>query len=220
MSARIPVWREASGRYERVGSIRDTTQGPVFAYETDYAGEAISVRMPVRAQAYDTHATRTFFSALSPEGDARRDLLRSLHMGGERYTELLEALNEESMGALLFGDLNAAECGQRYEEVEKDFFEAFSREPRTTSISIVGKTRVSIAGAMAKVGLYRNEEDGRWFLPMGAAPSTHIVKAGDDELFPDEVTNEALCLLAATLCDLPTEDFELVGTQGSPLLVR
>ena len=66
---------------------------------------------------------------------------------------------------------------------------------------------------MAKIGLYRDPTDGAWYIPSGAAPSTHIVKAGS-ESFPHETLNEAVCLETARLCGFDVVDFELMDVGG------
>lgn len=53
---------------------------------------------------------------------------------------------------------------------------------------------MSQTGASGKVGLYYDEE--KWYLPIGEAPSTHIVKQSHVRL-KRIVANEQLCLLTA-----------------------
>lgn len=219
MNERIHVWRDAYGKYEHVGLIEAEDDHVRFRYDSGYCGPAISVRLPVREGPFPERDTEVFFSALVPEGQTRIDFLDALRAGRGEYSPLLERLNDESSGGLVFSTDDGEPGARRsYAPLDLQAFEQLARTPGPVAADIVGKTRLSLAGAMAKVGLYRDPMTGEWLLPKGTAPSTHIVKAGDDRLFPQEILNEALCLELARLCDLPVEGFELVGTDAGPLL--
>ena len=219
MNERIHVWRDVYGAYEHVGLIEAMEDHARFRYDGGYCGPAVSVRLPVRKEPFSERDTEVFFSALVPEGQTRIDFLDALRAGRNEYSPLLERLNNESSGGLVFstGDMEPG-AGRAYIPLDSNTFEELARTPGPIAEDIVGKTRLSLAGAMAKIGLYRDPKTGEWFLPEGTAPSTHIVKAGDDRLFPHEILNEALCLELARLCDLPVEEFELIGTDAGPLL--
>lgn len=219
MNERIHVWRDAYTAYEHVGTISAYEDHVTFAYAGDYQGPAISYRLPVRVEPFSERETEVFFSALVPEGQTRVDFLDALRANRNEYAPLIERLNNESSGGLVFssGDEMPGTV-ERYSPLEQQFFERLAKVPRQTATEAVGKTRLSLAGAMAKVGLYRDETSGRWLYPEGSAPSTHIVKAGDAERFPHEILNEALCLETARLCELPVESYELIPTESNPLL--
>lgn len=219
MNERIHVWRDAYGAYEHVGLIEAIEDHARFRYDVDYRGPAISVRLPVRDELFSERDTEVFFSALVPEGQTRIDFLDALRAGRSEYSPLLGRLNNESSGGLVFSTADEEPGPRRaYTHLDLSILERLARTPEPVAMDIVGKTRLSLAGAMAKVGLYRDPITGAWFLPEGTASSTHIVKAGNHQLFPQEILNEALCLELARLCDLPVEEFELVGTDAGPLL--
>lgn len=83
------------------------------------------------------------------------------------------------------------------------------------------KSRISLAGAQSKIGLYLapGSKERAWFLPRGAALSTHILKACNS-VCPNETVNEAICLRAARLFEIDTPDCFLIRTGGTaPILV-
>lgn len=83
------------------------------------------------------------------------------------------------------------------------------------------KSRISLAGAQSKIGLYLapGSKERAWFLPRGAAPSTHILKACNS-VYPNETVNEAICLRAARLFEIDTPDCFLIRAGGTaPILV-
>lgn len=61
---------------------------------------------------------------------------------------------------------------------------------------MVTKSHLSLTGASGKVGLYYDKTLKDWYLPIGSAPSTHIVKQSHVRL-DGIVTNEQLCLMTA-----------------------
>ena len=143
-----------------------------------------------------------------------------LHAGRDEFAPFLERLNDESVGALLFsaGDEPPYRAAA-YEEAGSSFLEELAYRPLETAVRTMGATRLSLSGAMAKVGLFRDAGSGRWYFPLGGAPSTHILKAADGKRFPLETVNEALCPGAARRCGLPAASCELVDCgAGEPLL--
>jgi len=214
---KLVVWRDCYGAYEKVGSLFRGNSGWEFAYSPEYAGQAISARLPVRESAFSPQETSAFFSALSPEGPVKATFLRELHAEGAEYEPLLRRLNDESQGGLVFSvEGETPGLHASYQPLDWEFFERFAASPRTIAFETMGKARLSLAGAKAKVGLYRSP-DGRWFLPLGAAPSNCIVKAGGDA-FPFEVINEALCLETARRCDYDVPTLDVLHTKSGPLL--
>ena len=215
--ASLQVWRDLYTHYEHVGSLAPTESGWRFEYDADYSGQPISVRLPVRPGSFSEEDTRIFFSALSPEGSARAGLLRELRASPDEYEPLIRRLNDESQGALVFTvDDVAPGSSARYEKLDDGFFDRFTSSPAEVAVETMGLARLSLSGAMAKTGLYRSPQ-GEWYLPVGAAPSTHIVKAGGNS-FPLEVLNEALCLETARRCGYDVPHVEVLEGNGGLLL--
>ena len=73
---------------------------------------------------------------------------------------------------------------------------AFAQEGATESASLVTRAHLSLAGASGKAGLYYDEKENQWFLPLGTAPSAHIVKQSHVR-FERIVANDRLSLLTA-----------------------
>lgn len=215
MSRAINVWREYKGQVQFVGLITSGDGGMTFSYDAAYDGEAISASLPKEGGPASDVATSRFFSALIPEGSAKEELARTLRAGRGEFLPFLEHLRDESIGALLFSvDDEEPYVNPEYTKADPDFFDRLSARPLETAVATMGKTRLSLSGAMAKVGLYRDPETGEWFYPSGGAPSTHILKAADGERFPLETVCEALCLRAAKKLDYPVAECELVAAEG------
>lgn len=219
MANAISVWREYRGSLELVGAIAPQGGDICFTYDASYKGQAISLSLPVGKGSFSAKETASFFSAIIPEGQAREEFARMFHAEREEFVPYLEHLRDESIGALLFSPDDDAPGGSPfYERVDAGFFDEFSARPLETAVAVMGQTRLSLSGAMAKVGLYQSVE-GTWYYPVGGAPSTHIVKAADGARYPLETVNEALCLGVARRCGFPASECDLIGAaSGEPLL--
>ena len=71
--------------------------------------------------------------------------------------------------------------------------------------------RISLAGAQEKLSLYRMS-DGRWSVPLGGHPSSHILKPANPR-YPGIVRNEHLCMRIAREAELPAANtwIETIG---------
>lgn len=215
----VLVWMDRYTSYELVGTIADRGTGLSFAYDASYQGPAISQGMPVDMVPTTPHRTETYFHALAPEGDTQIDFLKLMRAGRGEWLSFLKRLGNESSGALVFTIKGETPHGREgYEPLGEGYFERLASDPVGTTIDTLERTRVSVAGAMRKVGLYRNADTGAWYRTHGAAPTTHIIKVPNEDLFPLETVNEAICLTVARLCDIETEEFELVPTERAILL--
>ena len=216
----IDVWREFQGDVQHVGTIGNVDDEIRFSYDADYSEEPISVSLPLSSLPHSARATSCFFSGLIPEGAARKAFSRILHAGEEEFLPYLQYLNNESLGALLFSIGDEVPYSQpSYRPVENGYLDEFAQKPLETAVQTMSKTRLSLTGAMAKIGLYLDKETDKWFFPLGGAPSTHIVKAANASQFPLETINEALCLGVARRCDFPAAECFLIRVEGEePLL--
>lgn len=219
MSA-ISVWREYAGDVQLVGSISLVDSEIRFTYQKDYRGSPISISLPLSSNPASARTTTCFFSALIPEGSAREEFARMLHAERGEFTPYLERLNDESIGALLFSPEGKVPYqSPQYSPIETGLLDNLAARPIETAVATMGKTRLSLSGAMAKIGLYQDEKSEGWFYPLGGAPSTHIIKASDEKRFPLETINEALCLGIARRCDFPTPECKLLKVnRHEPLL--
>lgn len=215
----VRVWVDRYGSYELAGTIEMRNAGLSFAYDPSFRGPAISAGMPLQKEPFSPHRTETFFHALAPEGDTQLDFLRLMRAKRSEWLPFLQRLGDESSGALVFNlSDDAPGASEKYSPVDKDYIEDLARDPALATMETLSSTRVSVAGAMRKVGLYRGSKDQPWYRTSGAAPTTHIVKMPNEYLFPLETINEAICLTVARLCDLETEEFELIPTESATIL--
>ncbi len=218
----LGVFREIDGQIQRVGSITAEGSECQFAYDRSYLLQSdarpISVKMPLKEAPFSQYETRVFFEGLLPEGQMRSLAANSMHVGEDSYISMLSRFNNESIGALLFGDSAESLVSDRsYRPLEEGWEDKFSQSPRQIALELDMESRLSLAGAQSKAGLYCDENDpSRWYIPLGAAPSSHIVKASEG-VFPHLSINEALCMLTARYCFFDVAQGRLLKAAGEPL---
>lgn len=228
---RLNVYREVLGTYELVGSIeRDGAADATFVYDLSYlanpTARPLSNSLPLDVQAADSRTTLAFFEGLLPEGSIRKLFASAAHADAGDFPALLSRLNNESVGALVFMDEKNAQDMVRtrsYRPLSASKLEEFARRPEAAALEMSMASRLSLAGAQTKIGLYHYGEDpaSGWYLPQGSAPSTHILKVeAPGSPFVGQTLNEALCLLTARYAGFDAADFSLIpmGDDLPPLL--
>lgn len=176
----------------------------VFTYNEAYLskGEPLSVSLPFQPGQFTPAATRCFFEGLLPEGFSRKSVARWMHADENDYLTILAGLGKECLGAIRIEDAADPIINHpSYEELSLDQVKRLAAEGATKSTELLVRSHLSLTGASGKVGLYLHE--GKWYQPLGTAPSTHIVKQSHVRL-QHIVENERLALLTASGLGIPT----------------
>ncbi len=190
-----------------VGKLRlDEKARLEFQYDSGWISSEeavpISLRMPLRAEPFDDEACRVFFANLLPEGNTRGLIARKLGVSEDNDFKLLEALGGDCAGALsIFPEGGAARTEGRYEPISRGELDAMIEGmPRNPLLVAHEDLRLSLAGAQQKIPVYF--DGGKFFLPHGAFPSSHILKPAISG-YPGIVENEAFCMELARLVGIP-----------------
>ena len=222
---KLNVYREFFGDYQQVGMLSNETGTTSFCYAPEYLSSqnahAISRKLPLSDIPFGAGATAAFFDGIVPEGSLRGDIAKVAQIDRRNYLGVLSQVRNEPIGALLFSDeQGVSQLHMGYEELPFSKMRALALAPARGALEMTLESRISLAGAQSKVGLYHegdNPNEG-WFLPKGSAPSTHIVKTCSDA-FPGETLCEALCMRAARGMDLTAEQCFLIDVgKENPLL--
>lgn len=206
---------EKEGRLYKVGTLEGTDHNDtVFTYDGAYLNDtsaaALSVSLPLEEVSFDPVKTRIFFEGMLPEGFIRHSLADRMHIDESDYISMLHNLGRECIGAVRI-TTDDETIDEEYIPVTKQEIEQLAAEGATKSTEIVTKTHLSLAGASGKVGLYYDESSDKWYLPVGTAPSTHIVKQSQVRL-SGIVTNERLSMLTAAKCGIDTAESFIINT--------
>jgi len=215
---RLSVFIEINGENVSVGEIAGKDSNDAcFTYAEAYLENpdhrAISIGLPLEEKTFDAKRTRIFFEGLLPEGFTRRCVAEWMHMDENDYLSILAGLGRECLGAIKIVDESDEAIHPEYRELSAEEVYALASEGATESAELVTKSHLSLTGASGKVGLYYDEKEKKWYLPIGEAPSTHIVKQSHVRL-KKIVANEKLCLLTAKNLGIDIPESFIVTTDG------
>lgn len=193
---------------ELVGTVHDTA--PLsFTYCTAWLARAepaqIAAIVPT-AQAISSPAVTAFFENLLPEGELRRFIASSRH-ASTLFALLREVAGDTAGGFVILS------AGQRpraplYQPTSWQALAGRLRPPSAAAMDLQGQqARISLSGAQDKAAIALFA-DGVPQLPLGASPSTHILKPDIRRLAKvwHSAANEAIIMRAAALCGLPTAE--------------
>lgn len=206
---------EKEGRLYKVGTLEGTDHNDtVFTYDGAYLNDtsatALSISLPLEEVSFDPIRTRTFFEGILPEGFIRHFLADRMHIDETDYISMLHNLGRECIGAVRISKDDEV-SKEEYIPVTDREIEQLAAEGAAISTEIVTKTHLSLAGASGKVGLYYDLDSDKWYLPVGTAPSTHIVKQSHVR-YKGIVANERLSMLTAAKCGIETAESFIVNT--------
>jgi serine/threonine-protein kinase HipA len=132
---------------------------------------------------------------------------------------MLEQIGGECAGAVTFVPTGEPlpESDYRYRTLSSEELAAVLRElPRRPLLAGDEGIRLSLAGAQDKVAVRVDNDEIS--LPLGGAPSTHILKPAV-ERFEGVVANEALCMRLAAAIGIPTAKVETRSVEGMDYLL-
>lgn len=202
----LSIW--ANG--ERVGAWRVSSQGvDELSYDKAWlgseAGRPLSLSLPLNAEAHRGDTVRNYFDNLLPDSRTIRDrLAQRFRTTSSGAFDLLEAIGRDCVGAIQLlpehdGPTNVERIdGEPLGEAEVEKLLLDTVITRGQGSEPAGELRISLAGAQEKTALLWHQ--GQWMRPLGATPTTHILKlplglVGHRRAdFSTSVENEWLCL--------------------------
>ncbi len=208
-----------------VGFLEQDEEGPQrFAYDPNWLGSGAAIplsrQLPLRAEAFVGRSVRAFFSGILPEAEVRARIASVLGVSAGNDLSLLEYLGGECAGAVSILPEDAPSPASEARGIQPLDPESLARVvqelPRRPLMAGMEGVRLSLAGAQAKLPIVWNEKGIG--LPLGATPSTHILKP-EPERFPGLAANEAFCMELARHVGLSAAkaDFQVIG--GTPCLI-
>ncbi len=208
------VFMEIAGKSINVGDIKGESSGDsCFSYSQEYlskdSAKAISISLPLHDEYFSAERTRRFFDGLLPEGFMRKTIATDMHFSEDDYLSILSFLGRECLGAIrICEEEDVLDSG--YNEISEKQVEELASEGTKKSSEMIIKSHISLTGASGKVGLYYDEKKGKWYLPYGLAPSTHIVKQSHVRL-DGIVANEQLSMMTAGKCGIEIPDSFIIN---------
>src|SRR5271156_795488 len=179
---------------------------------------ALSQSIPLRKERFSRNECRGFFGGILPEETKRESIARNLGISARNDYARLEQIGGECAGAITFIPAGEKLLDQHYgyRKLSPDELAAILKElPKRPLLAGDEGIRLSLAGAQDKVAL--RVEGDEISLPLGGAPSTHILNP-TVERFEGIVANEALCMRLADAIGIPTAKVETRSVEGMDYL--
>ncbi|MBV7599740.1 type II toxin-antitoxin system HipA family toxin [Aeromonas sp. sia0103] len=206
----------------RVGTFAKATSGAHhFQYHESWLAQPgcrpISLSMPLRHQAYRGDEAYNFFDNLLPDNpEVRNRVVARYQAVSTQPFDLLSCIGQDSVGALQLvtegydvPDVRRIDYKALSDDELEQILTSYKAGIPLGMVREQEEFRISIAGAQEKTALLYL--DGRWYLPLNATPTTHIIKLPIGKIeshsysidLSQSVENEYLCTLIAKEFGLP-----------------
>jgi serine/threonine-protein kinase HipA len=203
--------------------VQDKGGGMVFDYVESWLNNPgaapLSQSLPLRTKRFKRNECRGYFAGILPEEATREIIARNLGISARNDYAMLERIGGECAGAVTFIPAGQAppERNYSYRKLSAEELAAILKElPKRPLLAGEKGIRLSLAGAQDKVAV--RMEHGEVSLPLGGAPSTHILKPAV-ERFEGVVFNEALCMKLAAEAGLAVASVETMNVDGMDYLL-
>lgn len=210
----------------RCGVVEQADNKLSFTYDSSWPRAShtfpLSLSMPLDRERHEHDIVSAFMWGILPDNPITLDAWGKLHhVSPNNCFALLSAVGQECPGAVQFIPPERVEELQGEGEIE--WLDAQGFVKLITELSAnPGRGRreasggqFSLAGAQTKTALYR--EDGRWGIPRGRLPTTHILKPLADQR-DGQIENEHLCLRLAERLGLSVAQSEVLDVGGLPVI--
>lgn len=254
MSSALAIWMNG----ERVGTWRVDRGSHRLSYDPAWLQSprqrSLSLSLPITASLeIRGPVVAHYFDNLLPDNDKIRERMARRHKTRSTEAfELLQAIGRDCVGAVqLLPEGNAPQGWDQIHGEPLNEQQVAQVLRATPSESVLGQAqddelfRISLAGAQEKTALLFTPEGG-WHRPLGATPTTHILKlplglvGGSRRVdLSDSLENEWLCAQILYQLDLPVAATEMwrfedqkalaitrfdrswqVGERGQPWIAR
>jgi serine/threonine-protein kinase HipA len=169
----------------------------------------LSVSLPLRKERFSRSECRGFFAGILPDETKREIIARNLGISARNDFAMLERIGGECAGAVTFIPAGQPLPARDYHYrtiSQKQLADIFRELPKRPLLAGEEGVRLSLAGAQDKIAVRIEGDD--MSLPLGGAPSTHILKPSI-ERFAGVVFNEAFTMQLAAGTGVPAAKVEV-----------
>ena len=209
---------------ELVGNLVQDDHGQMlFEYSPNWLDKSgatpLSQSLPLRKERFSHNECRGFFAGVLPEGDKREIIARNLGISPRNDFAMLEQIGGECAGAVTFIPAGQQLPGRSYSYrtlSQNELASMLKELPKRPLLAGEKGIRLSLAGAQHKIAV--RIEGNEISLPLGGAPSTHILKP-NIEHFAGVVFNEAFAMRLAAAVNLAVAKVETRTVEGIEYLL-
>ena len=200
-----------------VGRVRNDARGRLtFVYDSVWRGKAgtypLSLSMPLAAEEHGPAAVQAFLWGLLPDNERVLDRwAKKFQVSARSAFALISHVGEDCAGAVQFVTPDRLEAlkGGKDDQVEwldepaiAERLQTLREDPAAWRLPR-DAGQFSLAGAQPKTALLL--QNGRWGIPSGRIPTTHILKPPTGH-FDGHAENEHICLNLAGSLGLPVAE--------------
>lgn len=209
---------------ETVGTLEQDEHGSMrFTYSPEWLVQTgaipLSHSLPLREEGFGRNESRGFFAGILPEQHQREVIAKNLGVSAGNDFALLDRIGGECAGAVTFlrRGQEPLEQKEEYRTLSAgELAEILRALPRRPLMAGDEGVRLSLAGAQEKLAIHRSPQGIS--IPLGGAPSTHILKPAI-ERFEGLVHNEAFCMRLARVIGLTVAPVEVGNIEGIDYLL-
>ncbi len=212
--------------------VRESTGQLIFTYDHSWLNlknnRPISLSMPLTEIPYKGHIVDCYFENLLPDNELIRERIQArFNAPSKKCFDLLSFIGGDCVGALQLLTRSTPTNIKKIQAapIEEDVIARLLKHYKTAPLGMAKEFdfRISIAGAQEKTALLWHQ--GKWWLPFGTTPTSHIIKlpignithSGID--LSESVENEWLCLQILSAFGLPVNQAKIVQFNDVKTLV-
>lgn len=193
-----------------IGYLRQQSTGQLeFNYESEWLARpgaaALSDELPLNAQTHKGAAVVNYFDNLLPEGGVRQFVAQAAQVSPNNVFGLMERFGGDTAGALSLLPQGQRPSGEpRYMAMTAESIRKWFQSSHGLPFHLADNgPRMSLSGAQDKMAVFI-DATGTIKIPLGDAPSSHIIKPsmGDRSHIPQTAVNETLVMGLASAVGL------------------
>jgi serine/threonine-protein kinase HipA len=207
-----------------VGQLIQNEHGEIaFAYAASWLDNAAAIplshSLPLRKERFNRQECRGFFAGVLPDEGKRETIAKNLGISARNDFAMLEKIGGECAGAVTFIPAGETLPDRHYHYrplTDKELADILKMLPRRPLLAGEDGIRLSLAGAQDKIAVQVSHQ--QISIPLGGAPSTHIIKPAIEH-FEGIVFNEAFCMKLARAIGMHTANAEVGKVEGIDYLI-
>lgn len=183
----------------------------------------LSSELPLADQVFRGDPVTAFFENLLPEGDVLEFISKAAHISSDNIFGLLERFGGDTAGAFSILPEDMQPSGQpHYLPVTPESILQWFDRSRGIPLDLSGEqARMSLSGAQDKMTVFI-DANGNISIPLGAAPSSHIIKPSLQHRYdiPNTAINEAMIMMLARHSKLDVAEVRYAAELGAVVISR
>lgn len=217
---------------QKLGSVISKGDSLGFRYDDSWRdfrkAFPLSLSMPLVTREHPQKLIEPYLWGLLPDNQVTLDQWgKHFHVSPRNVFRLLEHVGEDCAGAIQFiaEERENELIGQTYTEQVEWLNEGQLAERVRLLVESNGTPRIasdegqfSLAGAQPKTALYINPVSGKWGVPKGMTPTTHILKPSSEK-FQGSAENEHFCLRLVARLGIKSAESSVKTCGGIPVIV-